>query len=85
MSYYPISIQEIKERVARKNKNRRQNYGGSSHSNVKEITNEFGETLIRVDGEIPIDLEVSEGQRFLFISYDQTRYSHGILLLSMNN
>lgn len=78
MSYYPISIQEIKERVERKNKNRRQNSVSSSHSNVKEIANEFGETLIRVDGEIPVDLEINEGQRFLFISYDQTRYSHGI-------
>lgn len=46
--------------------------------NVKEITNNFGETLTRVDGNIPVGLYVKEGQRFLFISYDQSRYTHGL-------
>lgn len=40
--------------------------------------NDFGETLTRVDGEIPVDLPVHKGDRFLFISYEQTRYTHGI-------
>ncbi|MBL7110257.1 MAG: site-specific DNA-methyltransferase, partial [Candidatus Marinimicrobia bacterium] len=47
-------------------------------TNVKIISNEFGEKLTRIDGNIPIDLEIKNGQRFLFISYDQSRYSHGI-------
>lgn len=27
---------------------------------------------------IPIDLEIEKGQRFLFISYDQSKYTHGL-------
>jgi len=80
MTYYPISIQEIKQKVAKKKifKLSNQTIDFKDITNVKEITNEFGETLIRVDGEIPVDLDVSNGQRFLFISYDQSKYSHGI-------
>jgi len=80
MNYYPISIKDIKERVAKKKifKQPVQHLPFGDLSNVKEITNEFGETLIRVDGDIPADLPVSDGQRFLFISYDQSKYSHGI-------
>ncbi len=80
MTYYPISIQEIKQKVAKRKIFRPidRAIDFPSDYNVKEITNEFGESLTRVDGEIPIDLEVSDGQRFLFISYDQSRYSHGI-------
>lgn len=46
--------------------------------NVKEIVNEFGEKIIRVDGEIPPDLPVKDGDRFLFISYDQSILTHGL-------
>ncbi len=79
-SHYPISIPKIREKVAKK----RNQYANKTLSvfdenlNVKEITNEFSETLVRVDGEIPVDLPVEKGQRFLFISYDQSRFSHGI-------
>lgn len=45
---------------------------------IKEIRNEFDEVLIRVDGNIPVSLPVQKEQRFLFVSYDQSRYSHGI-------
>ena len=38
----------------------------------------FGEKLTRVDGNIPRNLNIEEGERFLFISFDQTRFSHGI-------
>jgi len=80
MTYYPISIQEIKLKVAKSKIFRlsNQTIDFKDVTNVKEITNEFGEKLIRVDGEIPVDLDVSNGQRFLFISYDQSKYSHGI-------
>ncbi len=80
MTYYPISIQEIKQKVAKKKIFRHPNeyLDFIELNNVKEIHNEFGETLTRVDGEIPIDLKITDGQRFLFISYDQSKYTHGI-------
>ncbi len=79
--HYPINIQEIQVKVAKK---RSRKYIPKSlsifddNSNVKEIENDFGERLVRVDGTIPTDLPVENGQRFLFISYDQSRFSHGI-------
>lgn len=81
MTYYPISIKEIKEKVAKKKVSKRPKellLDFPDLQNTKEITNEFGETLIRVDGEIPPDMPIKKGQRFLFISYDQSKYSHGI-------
>ena len=45
---------------------------------TSQITNPFGETLTRVDGEIPVSLPVDKENRFLFISYEQTRLTHGI-------
>jgi len=90
-SSYPVSLDEIERRVARKNgkrgRLRKVNNGSQSSSsvyydvnldNVKEIVNEFGERIIRVDGDIPVDLPVSTGDRYLFISYDQTALTHGL-------
>lgn len=86
--YYPISLDEIKARVARKNGRRNSLSNGKLQQialfsnqpldNVKEIVNEFGEKIIRVDGEIPPDLPVKDGDRFLFISYDQSILTHGL-------
>jgi len=79
--HYPINIQEIQVKVAKK---RSRKYIPKSlsifddNSNVKKIENDFGERLVRIDGTIPTDLPVENGQRFLFISYDQSRFSHGI-------
>lgn len=81
MTYYPISLKDIKEKVAKKKIAKRATdtlLDFPDLKNVKEITNKFGETLVRIDGEIPTDLPVKDGQRFLFISYDQSKYSHGI-------
>jgi len=80
MNYYPISIEKIKEKIVKKKifKQPIRSLPFEDILNVKEITNEFGETLVRVDGDIPIDLPIIDGQRFLFISYDQSRYTHGI-------
>jgi len=84
--FYPISLDEIKAKVER-NFHRRNGLQGNNGlslfsdievDNVKEIINEFGEKIIRVDGEIPIDLPVHDGDRFLFISYSQSIYSHGL-------
>lgn len=84
--FYPISLDEIKIKVARKNGRRNGLSNGNKHQifnyhpldNVKEIVNEFGEKVIRVDGDIPTDLPVNPGDRFLFISYDQSILTHGL-------
>ncbi|MBC8147872.1 MAG: hypothetical protein H8E98_07815 [Bacteroidetes bacterium] len=84
MSFYPISIQDVRHNVARKKRLYTKRgmplfkNNTDAFTNVKIISNEFGEKLTRIDGNIPIDLEIKNGQRFLFISYDQSRYSHGI-------
>lgn len=87
-SFYPISLDEIKAKVAKKNGRRNGLSNGKIHQvnlfynqpldNVKEIINEFGEKIIRVDGEIPVDLPVKDKDRFLFISYDQSILTHGL-------
>jgi len=71
------TIEQIKEKVAKKNFNFRKKLE-KKPINVSKVTNNFGETLTRVDGEIPVDLKINNGDRFLFISYEQTRYTHGI-------
>jgi len=87
-SFYPISLDEIKAKVAKKDGRRNGLSNGKLRQitlfnnqpldNVKEIINEFGEKIIRVDGEIPIDLSIKDKDRFLFISYDQSIFSHGL-------
>lgn len=47
-------------------------------NNVTQIINEFGESIVQVDGDIPIDLPAKEGDRFLFISHDQSLLTHGL-------
>ena len=46
--------------------------------NVKNIINKFGECVVQVDGDIPVDLPAKDGDRFLFISYDQSFLTHGL-------
>jgi len=79
-TFYPISLDDILRKVNRrlKTKNNSKQLPSSKISNVKEITNNFGEKITRVDGKIPINIKIENGKRFLFISYDQTAYSHGI-------
>jgi len=43
---------------------------------VTEVRQEAGRTV--VSGDIPVDLEVKPGQAFLFLSRDQTAYTHGL-------
>ncbi len=45
---------------------------------ITRTVNGFGEEIVRVDGEIPVDLEVNNGGRFLFISHDQSTLTHGL-------
>lgn len=85
-SFYPISLGEIKVRVAKKNGRRNGSSNGNGQHvfnncllhNVAEIVNEFREKIIRVDGDIPTNLPVNNGDRFLFISYDQSVLTHGL-------
>jgi DNA modification methylase len=79
--YYPIDVKEIVSKVAKKQSRRdtpKTPFMFDDSFNVKEIENIYGERLVRVDGNIPVDLPIESGQRFLFISYDQSRLSHGI-------
>ncbi|MDI6735672.1 MAG: DNA methyltransferase [bacterium] len=86
--YYPISLDEIRAKVARKNGRRNGLSNGKLQQmslfnnqlldNVKEIVNEFGEKIIRIDGDIPPNLPVKDGDRFLFISYNQSILTHGL-------
>ena len=80
LNYYPISLDEIEAKVAKKFKrNGTQKLEDNEPlDNVKEIVNEFGEKTIRVDGEIPVDLPINNEDRFLFISYDQSSLTHGL-------
>jgi len=84
MSYYPISLDKIKQKIDRKNGRKKpkfdkiSQYGDPVYPNVKEQINEYGEKIIRVDGDIPVFLPIKNEQRFLFISYDQTILSHGL-------
>ncbi len=86
-SSYPISLSAISAKVAQKN-GRRKRPERDAHQpallehrpmdNVRKIVNPFGEEVVRVDGEIPVELAVNDGNRFLFISYDQSHLTHGL-------
>lgn len=45
---------------------------------IRKIENGFGETIVKVNGEIPVNLKIKNGDRFLFISYDQSLLTHGL-------
>lgn len=46
--------------------------------NITRIVNDFGESIIQVDGDIPVNLPTQDGDRFLFISHDQSFLTHGL-------
>jgi len=78
--YYNLTIDEILFKVRKTQQRNQKRYQQQSIiplDNVKKITNEFGETIKRVDGDIPVDLSISNNERFLFISYDQSVLTHG--------
>ena len=82
--YYPISLTPIFERVRKLQKRGRNirlvspTLFDTPLNNVKTIVNAYDEQIIRIDGEIPVQLPVSNGERFLFISYEQSALTHGI-------
>jgi DNA modification methylase len=78
--YYDLTLDEIIEKVDKQQKRNKKRINQASLiplDNVKRITNDFGENITRVDGEIPVDLKISNNDRFLFISYDQSKFTHG--------
>ena len=72
MNYIDSIIEKTSQRIEKSKKSIKKLI------NVSTITNEFGEKITRVDGDIPPDLEIKNGDRFLFISYDQSRFTHGL-------
>ena len=87
LSDYSISLDEVKNKVAKKNGRGNKFLHKSNQivfskyyikSNIKEIFNEFGERILRIDGDIPEDLQINNGDHFLFISYDQSILTHGL-------
>ena len=80
LPWYPVSPSEISTKVAKKN-GRRKRPERDAHQPmevVREIVSPFGEKVVQVDGEIPVELPVNDGDRFLFISYDQSHLTHGL-------
>lgn len=45
--------------------------------NIKTEKNKYGEEITIVNGDIPVNLPIENNQRFLFISYDQSSFTHG--------
>lgn len=80
LPWYPVSPSEISTKVARKNgRRKRPEYNAHQPmNNVRKIVNSFGEEVVQVNGEIPVELTVNDGDRFLFISYDQSHLTHGL-------
>lgn len=86
MSYYPISVAQIKHQVLSRlskakpsaNNHRASLLNTLDYPNVSLKTNQWGEEVTVVDGEIPPSLPVKDEQRFLFKSYDQSALTHGL-------
>lgn len=80
---YTICLKDIEAKVAKKQRNRKkiiqkQLFDTSPYTNTSKILNDFGEDIVKVDGDIPINLDFQAGERFLFISYDQSYLTHGL-------
>jgi DNA modification methylase len=73
---YTIPLKEIKK-GARKNGNGRKT-GDSDRGNLRSAQEITECERIKIDGDIPVDMPVSNEQHFLFISHDQTVLTHGL-------
>lgn len=49
-----------------------------TNGKISRLKNEFGEEILKIDGDIPIGLEPKNHERYLFISYDQSVLTHGL-------
>ena len=69
--FYPISLPAISMKVAQKNGRRRKSqkegqpflFEHQFVDNTKKIKNAFGEEVMRVDGDIPVNLSVNDDDR----------------------
>lgn len=81
-SFYPISLDDIKLKVLRREKSSHNQPVGlfdlNTFRNIRIARNGFGEEVVKVEGNIPVDLEIANGKRFLFISHDQSYLTHGL-------
>lgn len=80
LPWHLVLPSEISAKVAKKN-GRRKRPKREAHQPmevVRKIVNPFGEKIVKVDGEIPVELTVNDGDRFLFTSYDQSHLTHGL-------
>ena len=78
-------MEEVHEKVEKKLQRRERRaqsnpslLGKNDLVNVKTETNKFGEKITIVDGDIPVNLPIANNDRFLFIIYDQSAYTHGL-------
>ena len=76
--YYPVSIEDIRERYSNRRRKKKSNQLCLDFSQEYIIRNEYGEEIKKIEGDIPSDLSISTGEVFLFISFDQSKYTHGI-------
>lgn len=81
--FYSIPLETIEKKIAKKNGKKNGNHGKFQlpllvSPAIRKVINGYGESVIRVDGEIPSDLQTNKGDRFLFISYNQTNLTHGL-------
>ncbi len=76
--YYPVSIEDIRERYSNRRRKKKSNQLCLDFSQEYIIRNEYGEEIKKIEGDIPNDLSISTGEVFLFISFDQSKYTHGI-------
>ncbi len=63
INYYDLSVDEIKAKVKKlqkRSRNRNQLGFNIPVDNVKKQNNDFNETIVRVEGNIPVDLEISD-------------------------
>ncbi|MFI5145456.1 MAG: hypothetical protein ACHQJ4_07650 [Ignavibacteria bacterium] len=86
MSYYPVSLDKVKDKAARITGETLKlplyiipaAGAAPASAKIKKLTNSFGETITRIDSEIPLSLEPRKDERFLFTSFERTAHTHAI-------
>lgn len=84
MSYYPVSLDKVKDKAAKITGetlklplfNIPPAGAAPASAKIKKLTNSFGESINRIDGEIPASLEPKKDERFLYSSFELQSYTH---------
>lgn len=59
--------------------NKKLNFLGADELEYGEvIVTEDGRRIVKIDGDIPVDLDIKTDSHFLFISHDQSFLTHGL-------